>query len=216
MAGMRPHPIYLTLALMLAPALAGAQVQPRTSRVEIAGGGGLATSGAYFTGPGGLRFSSGDAVAGALQVRVSVHRSLSVVLAGTYTRPAWQLTGIPLLGSASVPGGGVWFADAAVRGQLLLGRAQTGSVAFAQVGPGLAHYSINTSVLGVAVNESATNFALALAAGVALPVAGRFGIELMAKDYIASFKSVTDLAAFGVEGRRAHTLLLAASGRVSL
>ena len=38
----------------------------------------------------------------------------------------------------------------------------------------------------------------------------------MAKDYIASFKSVTDLAAFGIEGRRAHTVLVVASGRLSL
>ncbi len=89
-------------------------------------------------------------------------------------------------------------------------------MAFGQVGPGLAHYSINTSVVGVAVDESATNFALALAAGVGVPVAGRLGIELIAKDYIASFKSVTNQAGFGVEGRRAHTVLLVASGRLSL
>jgi hypothetical protein len=209
--------IHLALVLLLAPAFAGAQEEPRTGRAQIAGGGGLVTAGAYFTGPGSLKFSSSDALAGALQIRVAVYRSLSVVVAGTYARPDWQLTGIPLIGSASVPGAGVWFADAALRGELPLGRAgPTGAVAFAQVGTGLAHYSINTSVLGVVVDESATNFALALAAGADLPVADRFGIELMAKDYIASFKSVTDLAAFGIEGRRAHTVLVVASGRLSL
>ena len=211
------RPIHLAFLLLLAPALARAQEEPRTGRVQIAGGGGLVTAGAYFTGPGSLKFSSSDALAGALQIRVAVHRSLSIVLAGTYARPDWQLTGIPLIGSASVPGAGVWFADAALRGELPLGRAgPTGAVAFAQVGTGLAHYSINTSGLGVVVDESATNFALGLAAGAALPVADRFGIELMAKDYIASFKSVTDLATFGIEGRRAHTVLLVASGRLSL
>jgi hypothetical protein len=211
------HPIRLAFVFLLAPAFAGAQEEPRTGRVQIAGGGGLVTAGAYFTGPGSLKFSSSDALAGALQIRVAVYRSFSIVLAGTYARPDWQLTGVPLIGSAGVPGAGVWFADAALRGELPLGRVgPAGAVAFAQVGTGLAHYSINTSVLGAVVDESATNFALALAAGAALPVADRFGIELMAKDYIASFKSVTDLATFGIEGRRAHTVLLVASGRLSL
>jgi hypothetical protein len=211
------RPLRLAFVLLLAPAFAGAQEAPRTGRVQIAAGAGLVTAGAYFTGPGGLEFSSSDAPAGALQIRVAVHRSFSVVLAGTYTRPDWQLTGIPLIGSVGVPGAGVWFADAALRGELPLGRAgPTGPVAFAQVGPGLAHYSIDTSILGAVVDESATNFALALAVGTGLPIMDRFGIELMAKDYIASFKSVTDLAAFGIEGRRAHTVLLVASGRLSL
>jgi hypothetical protein len=210
------RPIHLAFVLLLAPVLAGAQ-EPRTGRVQIAGGAGLVTSGAYFTGPGSLKFSSSDALAGALQIRVAVDRSFSIVLAGTYARPDWQLTGVPLIGSASVPGAGVWFADAALRGELPLGHVgPSGAAAFAQVGPGLAHYSINTSVLGVGVDESATNLALGLAVGAALPVADRFGIEIMAKDYIASFKSVTDLATFGIEGRRAHTLLLVASGRLSL
>jgi hypothetical protein len=211
------RPIQLAIVLLLAPASAGAQEEPRTGRVQIAGGAGLVTAGAYFTGPGSLKFSSGDALAGALQIRVAVSRSLSIVLAGTYARPDWQLTGVPLIGSVGVPGAGLWFADAALRGELPLGRAgPSGAVAFAQVGAGLAHYSIDTSILGAVVDESATNFALPLAAGTALPVTDRLGLELMAKDYIASFKSVTDLAAFGIEGRRAHTVLVAASGRLSL
>ncbi len=41
-------------------------------------------------------------------------------------------------------------------------------------------------------------------------------IEVLAKDYIASFKSVRDTKAFGVEGRRAHTLLLLISARLGL
>lgn len=211
------RPIQLAIVLLFAPACASAQEEPRTGRVQIAGGAGLVTAGAYFTGPGSLKFSSSDALAGALQIRVAVYRSLSIVLAGTYARPDWQLTGVPLTGSVGVPGAGLWFADAALRGELPLGRAgPTGAVAFAQVGAGLAHYSINTSILGAVVDESATNFALALAAGAALPVTERLGLELMAKDYIASFKSVTDLAAFGIKGRRAHTVLVVASGRLSL
>jgi hypothetical protein len=66
------------------------------------------------------------------------------------------------------------------------------------------------------VDEDAMNFALALGAGVVLPFAERFGLEVLAKDYIASFRSVRDLEQLGVEGRRAHTLLLAVSARVGL
>lgn len=58
--------------------------------------------------------------------------------------------------------------------------------------------------------------ALTLGAGLALPLARRVGVEVMAKDYIASFKSVRDLAAYGIEGRRAHTLLLLVSARLGL
>ncbi|CAN5894157.1 hypothetical protein BH24GEM1_BH24GEM1_25620 [soil metagenome] len=65
-------------------------------------------------------------------------------------------------------------------------------------------------------DEQATNFALALGAGVALPLTRRLSVEMMAKDHIASFKSVRDLAAFGVTGRRAHTVLLLVSARFDI
>jgi hypothetical protein len=115
-----------------------------------------------------------------------------------------------------VRGGSLWFADVGLRAQIPLSGASRQPLIFGQVGAGLAHYALSASLLGTAVDERATNFALALGAGLALPLARRFGIELMAKDYIASFKSVTDLAAFGIEGRRAHTVLVVASGRLSL
>ena len=200
----------LTLALLLAPATVTAQVQ-------IAAGGGFLTSGAYFTGPGALELASGDAFAGLLQLSVPIHSSVALVVAGAHARPQWQITGVPLVGEIGVSGARLWFADAAVRGLLPLSRrSATTPVAFAQAGAGLAHYSLNTTVLGDAVDENATNFALALGAGVALPFAERFGLEVMAKDYIASFRSVRDLEEFGVEGRRAHTLHLAVSVRVGL
>ena len=66
-------------------------------------------------------------------------------------------------------------------------------VAFAQVGAGLAHYSVNATVLGNAIDESATNFAGSLGAGLGLSLTDRLGLEVMAKDYIASFKSARGL-----------------------
>jgi hypothetical protein len=204
------------LALVLAPALAHAQSSGPALRVQVAAGAGFLTSGAYFTGPGRLALDAGDAFAGALQVSVTVSRELAVVGSVAHARPGWRLTGVPLVGAVAVPGGGLWFADAALRGQARLGPAVRAPVAFAQAGAGLARYSLSTTLLGTAIDEHATNFALALGAGVALPLGSRLGLEVMAKDYIASFESVRDLAALGVEGRRAHTVVLLVSGRVGL
>jgi hypothetical protein len=206
----------LAIGLLLAPAALPAQVGS-PPKVHIAAGGGLLTSGAYFTGPGDLELANGDAFAGTLQVSVPVHRSLAVVVAGSHARPEWRLTGVPLIGSLGVSGARLWFADAALRGHLPLGDASvTAPVAFAQAGAGLAHYDVRATVLGNSVDEHATNFALALGAGLVLPFSERFGMEVMAKDYIASFRSVRDLEGFGIEGQRAHTLLLSVSARVGL
>jgi len=206
------------LAILLAPAALRAQSNPTpTTRVQVSAGGGFLTSGAYFTGPGALELSSGDAFAGTVQVSVPVHRSFALVVAGAHARPDWRITGVPLVGAVGVSGAKLWFADAAIRGILPLGAPSiTTPTAFAQAGAGLARYSLNTTVLGNAVDEDATNFAVTLGAGLALPLTERLGLEVMAKDYIASFTSVRDLEPLGIEGRRAHTVLLAASARLGL
>jgi hypothetical protein len=206
----------LIAALGLAPATARAQ-SPHSQRVKVAAGGGLLTSGAYFTGPGRLSLDNSDAFAGMLQVIVPVHRSVSLVAGGAFAQPIWRLSGVPLLGTVGVDGASLWFADAGVRGEIPLGRAPgEHPTAFAQLGAGVAHYSVSTSVLGRPVDESATNFALVPAAGLAVPVARRVALELIARDYIVSFRSVHDLETLGIEGRRAHTLVLALTARLEL
>lgn len=208
--------VAIALALLLTPAGLRAQDYPG-SPLYVSVGGGLLTAGAYFTGPGALELTSGDGFAGMLLVSVPVHRSFALVVAGAHARPEWRITGVPLAGTIGVSGARLWLADAAARGLLPLGSPSvTTPVAFAQAGAGLAHYSLNTTVLGNAVDEHATNFAFALGAGVILPLTARLGLEVLAKDYIASFRSVRDLAQIGIEGRRAHTLLLAVSARVGL
>jgi len=206
----------VALTLLSTPILVHAQSTHLAPPVQVALGGGFLTSGAYFTGPGSLEFANGKAFVGALQVSVALHRTLAVVLAAAHARPEWQLTGVPLIGAVSLPGGRLWFADAALRGRVPLGAALRAPVVFAQVGAGFAHYALAGSLLGIAVDEQATNLALALGAGFELPLTRRLGLETMAKDYIASFKSVRDLVAFGVEGRRAHTVLLLVSARFGL
>jgi opacity protein-like surface antigen len=206
----------IALALLVAPAALPAQSNA-SSRVQVSAGGGFLTSGAYFTGPGALELASGDAFAGMLQVSVPLHRSVTLVVAGALARPEWRITGLPLVGTIGVSGARLWFADAAVRGTLPLGAPSTTTpTAFAQAGAGLAHYSLSTTIAGNLVDEDATNFAVALGAGAALPFTERVGLEVLAKDYIASFKSVRDLEPLGIEGRRAHTLLLAVSARIGL
>ena len=210
----------LTALLLLLSAPASPTVaQDLDSRrgAQVSAGAGLLTSGAYFTGPGGLALDNSDALAAVLRVIVPVHPSFSIIAGGAYARPEWRLAGVPLVGTIAVDGASLWFADAGLRGQVPLGGQQgTGLIGFAQVGAGIAHYSLETSVLGQGVDESATNFALALGAGLGVPVTERVGLELMAQDYLVSFRSVRDLEDLGVEGRRAHTLVLSVRARLGI
>jgi hypothetical protein len=204
--------VCFALAPLFSSARAAAQ-ETRPRRLEVAAGAGFMTSGSYFTGPGALALAADNALAGALEVAVPVHRSFSIVVGGVHARPAFQLSGLPLIGSVGFHGARLWFADAALRGHLPLGARPDGPTAFAQLGAGLAYYSVSAAVLGNAIDEHATNFAGALGAGIDLPLTRRLGLQLMGKDYIASFRSVRDLESFGVEGQRTHTLLLLASAR---
>jgi opacity protein-like surface antigen len=190
--------------------------QEPASRAYVEGGIGYLTSGDYFTGPGSTSLTNGDAAAVTVQLGVRVHRYFDVVLAGAYAAPEWRLGGVPLVGSISLPGASLWFGDASLRGRLPLGQSSRPISLLGQLGAGLARYAVGTSVLGNRIDASATNFAFVVGAGVQAPLSRRVGVELLAKDYIASFKSVRDLEAFGVEGRRAHTLLLSASVRLAL
>jgi opacity protein-like surface antigen len=211
----RPFPIALFVVILggWAP-LYGQGGAP--SRVYGVAGAGYLTSGDYFTGPASTSLANSDAAAVMLQVGVRVHRSFDLVLAGAHAQPKWRLDGLPLVGAVSLPGARLWFADAALRGHWPLSEGVRPVSVFAQVGAGVAHYSVATTLLGNRLDADATNFAVALGAGVQAPLTGRVGVELLAKDYIASFTSVRDLAAFGIEGRRAHTLVLAAGIRLDL
>jgi hypothetical protein len=192
------------------------RTQDRVSRVQVAAGAGYLATGKYFSGPSSTSLTNGDAAGVMLQVGVRVQRSFDVVVAGSYAQPEWRLEGLPLVGSLTLPGAQLWFGDVELRGRLPLEQSTQPVSLFAQAGPGLVRYSVSTSFLGNRIEASATNFAIVVGAGIQAPLARRFGLELLAKDYIASFKSVRDLEAFGVEGRRAHTLMIAASVRLEL
>ena len=201
--------LHLVLALLLSPI-------PSEAQVSVSLGPGILTSGAYFTGPGDLELGSNTTAAGMLQAGLKVHPRLEVLAGGAYARPEWELTGVPLAGTVGLSGASLWFADVGIRGWAPLGASSGAPAAFLQVGAGVARYSLDTSVLGVAVDEQATNFALALGTGLTVPLGDRIGLELMVKDYVASFRSVRDLAEFGVEGQWAHTILGVVSARLGL
>jgi hypothetical protein len=205
--------ILVGISLFAAPT---ARSQDRVARVQVAGGLGYLSTGNYFSGPSSSSLTNSDAAAVMLQLGVRLQRSFDLVLAGSYAQPEWRLEGLPLVGTLSLPGARLWFGDASLRGRLPLQQSSRPVSLFAQAGPGLVHYAVSSSILGNRIEANATNFAFVLGAGVQAPLARRLGLELLAKDYIASFKSVRDLEAFGIEGRRAHTLLIAASLRVDL
>jgi hypothetical protein len=198
-------------------AMSGREGDTTASRTHAIVGGGFLSSGAYFTGPATIELVNGDAFVAMAQVSMAVHRSAAVVLAGSYASPEWQLTRVPLPGSMGLSGASLWFADAAFRGHLAFGAASpTAASVFAQAGPGLGYYSLSTTVGSNVFDEDSVSLTAALGVGLTLPLSHRFGIEVMAKDYIASFDSPESLEAFGLEGRTAHTLLLLASARLGL
>jgi hypothetical protein len=205
--------VFLTIVLF---GVSSAWSQDRISRIQVAGGLGYLTSGDYFTGPASTSFANSDAAAVTLEGAVRVHRFFDGVLAGAYAQPEWRLSGVPLVGSISLPGAHLWLGDVSLRGRLPLSQSSRAVSLLAQAGAGVAHYAVATSLLGNRIEADATNFAFALGAGIQAPLTRRLGLELLAKDYIASFKSVHDLEAFGVEGRRAHTVVFAASVKFDL
>jgi hypothetical protein len=212
----RPGLVLLSSFLLITSAAELAQAQlKRESRVELTGSVGYLNAGDYFTGPGATALDNSDAAAFALQAKVPVYRGLSVVIAATHAEPEWRLTGVPLLGSIGLPGASLWFGDAALRGSLDLGRSARPISVFGQIGAGAARYAVSTSILGNRLEAHATNFALALGAGLGIPIGRRLGVEILGKDYIASFTTVRDLESLGIEGQRAHTLLALAGLRVS-
>ena len=209
-------PLFTAIVVVALPSYAGAQARGATRQIQLAGGGGFLTSGAYFGGPGGVEFGSGGASVGQFQVSMGLRPAFELVLSAAHARPEWRLEGVPLVGSLELPGARLWFADVAARGGLFLGSGSRAAIIFGQAGPALIRYSVSTVVLGRAIQYHATNAALVVGLGALLPLTARFGLEVLAKDYVASFKSIRDFEAFGVQGRRTHTLLVTLSARVGL
>jgi hypothetical protein len=76
--------------------------------------------------------------------------------------------------------------------------------AFVQATAGAIRYAVDNALF----TGNATNFTVSAGLGVTAHLGNRFSAQGLVKDYLASFKSVDQAAALGVEGRRAHTLAI--------
>jgi hypothetical protein len=193
--------ILVTLLLGHLPPAAAQASSAFSHRVEILPTAGYLAFGTYFTGPSDIRFSNQDGVGYGAQVAVRLWRSLSLVGSVLHGTSDWSFESVPILGSISVGGASLWFYDVGLRYSVPLGTAIPVS-AVGQVGAGAIRYSVDNVLL----SEQATNFAVAAGVGLAARLGRRVSLQGLVKDYVASFRSVDDAAAFGVEGRRTHTL----------
>jgi Outer membrane protein beta-barrel domain len=115
--------------------------------------------------------------------------------------------GVPVGGGLSVGKSSALFYDAALRLSLPLLPMRP----FVQAGAGAMRQEIE--VAGVATHG--TNFAYNLGAGVAIPIAPRLGLQLMAKDYIGKFDA-REATSLNVESKTAHNWSLSAGVRLGL
>jgi hypothetical protein len=179
--------------------------------VELLPTAGYLAFGTYFTGPGGVQFSNEDGFGYGGQIDVPLWRNLSLVGSLLHGTSDWSFEEVPLVGRLTVGGASLWFYDAGLRVTVPLGAAIP-VAAFLQATAGAIHYSIDNALF----TGRATNFAFSGGAGLATRLAGRVSLQALVKDYLASFRSVRDGAAFGIEGRRAHTVAVLVGLGVSL
>jgi hypothetical protein len=192
----------LLIGVLALPGFPAAAQQPRSVQaLRIGPTAGYLTFGTYFTGPGGLRFSNDNAAAFGGGLEFPVWRDLSVVGNVLHATSDWSFQEVPLIGSLTLGGASLWFFDAGLRLHFPLGRTRT-VLPFVEAGAGAIRYAVNNPLL----EGQATNVAFVGGLGVTTRIGERLGVEARVKDYFASFKSVDEAAAFGVNGRRAHTV----------
>jgi len=157
--------------------------------------------GDYFTGPAGVTFSNQGATGYGGELSVRVWKGVSVLGSVLHASSNWSFEQIPLLGRVTVEGASLWFYDVGARGQARLASSSPLS-AFAQLGVGAIHYAVDNPLF----SGSAFNITFSGGVGLIANLGERFTLQGLLKDYYASFRSVDDAAAYGVEGQRAHTL----------
>jgi hypothetical protein len=195
---------YLLVALVAFPlATAGAQTSRPSRWFEILPTVGHLSFGSYFTGPGGVRFNNQDGFGYGAQLGVVVWKNLSVVGSVLHSTSDWSFRSVPILGTVTVESASLWFFDLGPRLTVPLGATSPVSLV-AQAGVGAIHYSVDNPLFA----GSAANLAFSGGVGMLTRFGSRISLLALVKDYIASFRSVDDAEAFGVRGRRAHTVAM--------
>jgi hypothetical protein len=192
--------LLLLPALLVLPLTTGASQSPPQRPLLLVPTAGYLSFGDYFTGPGGVRFSNQNGVGYGAQLSLRLRKNLSLVGTVLHGTSDWSFDEVPLLGNVTVDGASLWFYDAGLRLHFPLGSSPVS--AFGQASAGAIRYAINNPLL----TGHATNFTWSAAVGLMTQLGDRLSLQGQLKDYVASFRSVDEASAFGVEGRRAHTL----------
>ena len=195
---------YLLPALVMVPLISVAGQTSSPSRwIEVLPTVGHLSSGPYFTGPGGIRFTNQDGFAYGGQLGVVVWKKLSLVGSVLHSTSDWSFRSVPILGTITVERASLWFFDLGPRVTVPLGSTSPVSLV-AQASAGVIQYSMDNPLF----SGSAVNLAFSGGVGMLARFGSRVSLLGLVKDYIASFRSVDDAEAFGVRGRRAHTVAL--------
>lgn len=194
-------------------ALPAQDAHPRIARISITPYAGYVLFGTPFRGQRGIALSAENGATYGAQLGIGVARHVALVGNVAYAKSSGSIENVPLLGTLAVGDVALWFYDGAVRFRFPLGAAGRPMVTpFVQVGAGAIHYGIRSDFF----TGTATNFAANAALGADVGLTRALGLQFMAKDYLASYRSVTAGERFGITGRRAHSVALALGLTVSL
>jgi hypothetical protein len=202
-AVLRSRILLLALCTPFLAAHPQAVPSPPTHAVELSLLSGPLDYGTYFTGPGGIRFSNENGFAYGGQFSVRVWRNLSVVGAVLHGNSNWSFEEVPLVGSVTLNGAKLWFFDLGPRVTVPLGSGVPVAL-IAQATFGAIHYAVDNPLF---VGDT-PNLAFGGGAGLAVRLGRRARLQVLVKDYVASFRSVKDAEFLGVEGQRSHTVAL--------
>lgn len=179
-----------------------AQQSQEPARLRITPAVGYAIVGDYFRGPGDVGLRTENGLLLGLDVGLHLTGPLSLAASVAQGRTDWTVGPLPFVGTLGLDGAQLWFVDLALRGEWPAGPLSF----FVQGGAGVARYSITNPL----ISGARENLALSAGTGLRAQIRPRLQAVGLVKDYLVSFRSVDDLAALGVTGRRSHTIALLA------
>jgi opacity protein-like surface antigen len=141
------------------------------------------------------------------EATVSITRGLALVGNVAYASSDLEV-GVPIVGGLSFGKSSALLYDAALRLSVPLG---SGVRPFVQAGAGAMRQELEIAP----VATTSTNFAYNLGAGVEVPLGPRFGLQLMAKDYIGKFDA-RGATVIDVKTEATHNWTLSAGVRLGL
>lgn len=165
--------------------------------------------GNLVNGPLGTSVRSAAGPVYGAEAIVGVTRSLALVGNVAYASTDLEV-GLPIVGGLSFGKSSALLYDAAIRLSVPLGAGGAGGIRpFVQAGAGAMRQEIEVAP----VATRSTNFAYNIGAGVDVPLGSRFGLQLMAKDYIGKFDA-REATAVNVNTKTTHNWTVNAGVRI--